>query len=209
MQPLEKLTATEISQLLHRGVTAVVVPFGSIERHGGHLPVGTDALLADAVGSAVAERLGAALAPTQRVGDADRHMGCAGTITLGAETLTAVAVAIGRSLVRQGFRLVVLLSTHGGNDPSLAVAVEQLNAALPEGSGVCAPRGAAGPSPGTHSGAWITSVMLALHPDLVDLRSADCPSAADLRAADARLGYENLERFVASVVREARQAADS
>jgi creatinine amidohydrolase len=207
MQRLERLTATKLRQLLDQGVTAVVVPFGSIEHHGSHLPIGTDALLADAIGSQVAERLGAALAPTQRIGDADGHMGLDGTLTLGTGTLTAVAVAVTRSLVRQGFELVLLVSTHGGNATALAGAVEQLKGSLPRGVVVCAPSGDVGPSPGAHSGAWITSVMLALHPDLVDLRSACQPSAAELQSASAERGCANLERFVAGVVREARAAA--
>ena len=63
MYELERLTAAAMAQLLERGVSVAVVPFGSIEHHGGHLPLGTDALLADAIGREVAGRLGAVLAP--------------------------------------------------------------------------------------------------------------------------------------------------
>jgi creatinine amidohydrolase len=71
----------------------VVVPFGSIEHHGSHLPVGTDALLADAIEREVAARLGAVLAPTVRVGDAHQHIDQVGTLSFGADTLTDVAAS--------------------------------------------------------------------------------------------------------------------
>jgi creatinine amidohydrolase/Fe(II)-dependent formamide hydrolase-like protein len=209
MYQFERLTATAISQLLGEGTAIVVVPFGSIEYHGGHLPVGTDALLADAIGREVAERLRAVLAPTQRVGAADRHMDRAGTLTLGAATLTDVAVGIARSLARQRFRLIVLLSTHGGNVPALRAAVEQVDGERPDGVVVCAPQGDVGAHPGAHSGEWITSVMLALHPDLVELERADRQLARDLRSASAIRGHDHLELFVASVVREVASTASS
>ena len=68
MYLLERLTAAAVRQLLGEGSRTVVLPFGSIEHQGGHLPLGTDAMLADAVGAEVAGRLGAILAPTQRIG---------------------------------------------------------------------------------------------------------------------------------------------
>jgi creatinine amidohydrolase/Fe(II)-dependent formamide hydrolase-like protein len=49
MHELEELSARALAQLLARGVTTVVVPFGSLEDHGAHLPIGADAVLADAV----------------------------------------------------------------------------------------------------------------------------------------------------------------
>jgi creatinine amidohydrolase len=202
MHELEKLTLDTMRQLLDGGTTTVVVPFGSVEHHSGHLPFGTDAFLAEAIGREVAERLAAVLAPTQRVGDADRHADGPGTLTLGARTMTDVAVAIARSLARGGFRLIVLLSTHGGNIPALRSAVEQLSAMLPEGTVARSPQGDVGADPGAHSGEWITSVMLALHPDLVHLERADRRLARELRSAGAGRGRDHLERFVESVVRD-------
>jgi creatinine amidohydrolase len=197
---LERLTATALSHLLEAGVSTVVVPFGSIEHHGGHLPTGTDALLADAIGREVAERLGAVLAPTQRIGAVDQHMDRAGTLTLGSRPLTDLAVAIGRSLAQQRFRQIILLSTHGGNLPALRTAAERLEEALPDRAVVSVPEGDVGPDPGAHSGEWITSVMLALHPGLVEVAGADPELAGELRAATAGRGRDHLERFIASIV---------
>jgi creatinine amidohydrolase len=202
MYELERLTAASLSHLLDQGIRIVVVPFGSIEHHARHLPVGTDALLADTIGREVAERLGAVLAPTQRIGDADQHAERPGTLTLGSRALTDVAVAVAGSLARQGFRKIVLLSTHGGNRPALRDAVGLLTGSLPRWVVVCAPEGDVGPDPGVHSGEWITSVMLALHPQLVEMEHIEPQLAGALNSASASRGREHLERFVASIIGE-------
>ena len=189
MFELETLTAPELERLIAGGVSVAVVPFGSIEHQGAHLPLGADAMLADAVGREVARRLGAVLAPTVRVGDAQQHRARTGTITLRTETLTEVAVEVAESLTRQGFTLVVLASTHGGNRAALDAAVARL------GVSACAPRGDVGPHPGAHSGEWLTSVMRALRPDLV---------AGD--ESHGERGARHFERYVAGIVAGARAA---
>jgi creatinine amidohydrolase/Fe(II)-dependent formamide hydrolase-like protein len=205
---LETLSARALRRLIDGGASIVVVPFGSIEHHGGHLAIGADSVLADAVGRAVAERLGAVLAPTFRVGCAQQHRQDTGTIMLRSGTLTEVAIEVAESLARQGFNLIVLVSTHGGNRAALDAAVDRLNAGL-GGAVVCAPEGDVGPQPGAHSGEWLTSVMLALRPDLVELNSASTELATEVGAADAERGISHIERFVASIVEGARAAGKS
>ena len=63
-----------------------------------------------------------------------------------------------------------------------------------------APRGDVGPNPSAHSGEWLTSVMLALRPDLVHIEQAPTELAAEVAQASATRGREHLERFVVSVV---------
>jgi creatinine amidohydrolase len=200
---LERLRAPELSRLIDRGVSVAVVPFGSIEHHGGHLAIGADSVLADAVGRDVARRLGAVLAPTVRVGCAEQHVDLTGTITLRAGTLTEVAIDQAESLARHGFGLIVFVSTHGGNRGALDAAVARLNAA-PDGALACAPQGDFGSRPGAHSGEWLTSVMLALRPDFVELDLASAELATELREADAERGARHIERFVSSVVQGVR-----
>jgi creatinine amidohydrolase/Fe(II)-dependent formamide hydrolase-like protein len=192
MHELEELTAPALAQLLATGVSTVIVPFGSLEDHGAHLPMGADAVLADAVSREVARALGAVRAPAVHVGHAPRT----GVLTLRADTLTDVAVQLVDGLTRQGFTRIALVSTHGGNRAALDAAVG--------GAGVCAPRGDVGPRPGTHSGEWLTSVMLALRPDLVRLEHAPAALADEVRAASAERGRRHLERFVASIVAAVR-----
>ena len=182
---LEAVAATALTGLIERGVTTAVVPFGSVEHHGGHLPLGADALVADALGREVAGRLDALLAPTVRAGDSSAHMNLPGTMSVSAETLTAVAFELSLSLAGTGFKFIALVSAHGGNRAALDAAVLNLSA---EGVLACAPPGDLGPAPGSYSGEWLTSVMLAVRPELVNL----CAASDELRSEVA--GYE-LEWF--------------
>lgn len=166
MARLEKLTSRGLRRLLDGGVTSAVVPFGSVEAHGGHLPLGCDALLADIVGAEVALRINAIVAPTVRVGHAAEHIAETGTVTITHETLTQVAVQVGQSLFSHGFRRVILVPTHGGNQLALRDAVDRLDGSL-DGGVACAPQGDVVPDPGKNSGSWLTSVMLAVAPDQV------------------------------------------
>ncbi len=193
MAELERLTGAALDEQIRAETTIAVIPFGSIEHHGAHLPLGADSLLADAVGSDVATRLGALLLPTVPVGDASQHAARPGTLTLQPDTVSDTAFQLGQSLARAGVRLIALVSTHGGNAAALQAAVQRLDAA---GIAACAPQGDLGPDPGSHSGPWLTSVMLALHPQLVRLESAE----VDLTGASAERGESHLKRFVASVV---------
>lgn len=199
------MTGPELRRLIQSGLKTVVIPFGSVEQHGGHLPLGTDAIVADSVGRAVADRLDAVLAPTIRVGYAERHMDGIGTLTIPAETLRAVAFQIAGSLVTHGFRVIVLISAHGANQPVLEEAARRLNAQWSEVV-ACAPAGDVGPDPGAHSGKWLTSVMLALRPDLVAVEAADAGLVDEVRAATPEDGADNFERFVSAMVQVARDA---
>lgn len=204
---LEELTGPELRRRIDYGVETAIIPFGSVEEHGGHLPLGADAILADLAGHAVADRLGAVLAPTVRVGAADQHMDGTGTLTIPAETLREVAVHIAQSLVTHEFRVIALISTHGGNLPALEDAAQQLNE-VHRDVVVCAPRGDVGSNPGAHSGKWLTSVMLALRPDLVKAENADESLIDEVRAVAAEDGADNFERYVSSMVQHVRDAIE-
>ncbi len=201
----ERLTSAALGELIERGVRTAVVPFGSIEHQGSHLPLGADALLADAVGREVASQLNALLLPTFRVGAAAAHREQPGTLTIEPETLRELAVAIGHSLARNGARVVALISTHGGNVAPIAAATEQLNGILVD-TIACAPRGDLGPEPGAHAGEWLTSAMLALAPQLVHLEAA---GNLDLSKASAERGRHHLDRFVHSLVDDVRAATST
>jgi creatinine amidohydrolase len=206
VQDLESLSASQLGALVASGTTTAVVPFGSIEHQGAHLPLGADALLADAVGREMASRLDALLAPTFKVGFVARHAALAGTLNLRAETVSDLACGVGRGLARDGMRAIAFVSTHGGNAEPLRAAVGRLGESLP-GCVVCAPQGDLGPSPGARSGEWLTSVMLALRPDLVHVERAAPELAGELARASAARGLEHFERFVESVVAQVRAVA--
>jgi creatinine amidohydrolase len=183
---LDRLTWAEVKAEIENGRDTVVVPFGSTEQHGRHMPLGTDAVLGDEFGWALADRLDAFLAPTVRFGCSEHHLSFAGTISLSDETFQGIVIDVVASLSCHGFRRIVLLPTHGGNFKPLADAFDELkpvenvkiiaftdlealvNTAFKSSN-------ASGVNPaqsGAHSGEWETSLMLALRPDQVKMDQA-------------------------------------
>ena len=123
---LSDLTSPEVGDAIARGIEAVVIPVGSTEQHGPHLPLSTDSLHTVAVLERVAKRLPALLAPLLPVGRADHHMAFPGTISVSHETLHAVVRDWCDSFFRHGFRHVLIYSGHGGNAGPLATIITDL-----------------------------------------------------------------------------------
>lgn len=208
MIKLEELSSWELRRAVERGLRTVVIPFGSIEYQGGHLPLGSDALVADFVGETVAGRLDAVLAPTIRIGYAEQHMSDVGTISVPADTLRETATHVAGSVIRHGFRVIALVSTHGANRPVLEETAREPNERHSDVV-ACAPNGEFGRDPGSHSGAWLTSVILAIRPDLVDLASVEPGLSDEVTTATAADGARRLERFASSIVQQVQDAAQS
>lgn len=127
MMRFEDLTSPEVAAL-DRNTTVLVLPLGSVEQHGNHLPLGTDTLLAHSVSLTAAERLAGTVAvlPPPWYGFSAHHMRFAGSITLRAETLMAVAEDIVGSLVGHGFRRILIVNGHGGNGGVIDVLASTL-----------------------------------------------------------------------------------
>lgn len=113
---LENLTSPDVGALDRDGV-ACLLPLGAVEQHGPHMPLGTDSMICHAICKEAAARLpGRVLVlPPPWYGLSPHHMRFAGSITLRAETLMALAGDIVDSLVNHGFRRIVLVNGHGGN----------------------------------------------------------------------------------------------
>jgi mycofactocin precursor peptide peptidase len=164
---LAELAGSTSSQL--SGVSsAVLVPLGSTEQHGPHLPLDTDTRIATAVARAAGARLGAAsgsadqpwlVAPAIAYGDSGEHQSFPGTISIGTEALTLLIVEYGRSAGCWAQR-TAFVNGHGGNVGALERAVRQLRA---EGRDVgwCGWSVAGGDA---HAGHTETSVLLHLSP---------------------------------------------
>jgi hypothetical protein len=102
-----------------------VLAAGSVEQHGAHLPLGTDAYAALTVAERVAERLDTVVAPLGPAGVAHYHLPWGGTLTLEPSTLIAVVVDVCSSLREAGVRRIVIVNWHEGNSPTLCLAAEQ------------------------------------------------------------------------------------
>lgn len=112
------LPSPDVAESLRRNPMAVL-PFGSIEQHGAHLPCGTDTLIAERLAEAVAGKLGALYAPFGPYGVAPIHAGRPGTISLSPETFERLLEEILLELIRMGARTLVLCNWHEMNTPSL------------------------------------------------------------------------------------------
>ena len=141
----------------------LVVPLGSVEQHGPHLPLITDTAVASAVAAGAAELLdGALLAPALAYGASGEHEDFPGTISLGTEALTGLLVEYGRSACRWAPR-VLLVNGHGGNLDALRSAGRLLRG---EGRNV-AWYSCGLPGGDAHAGRAETSLMLHVEPGSV------------------------------------------
>jgi mycofactocin precursor peptide peptidase len=155
------------------GPVTLLVPVGSCEQHGPHLPLDTDTRIAEAVAERAAARVGAMVAPAVEYGASGEHQAFAGTVSLGERALRTVLVEYGRSAACWARRLV-FVNGHGGNLAALRTAVALLRQ---EGRDArwwsCALPAGAGFTRDAHAGRTETSLMLALAPDRVRLDAAE------------------------------------
>jgi creatinine amidohydrolase len=179
---LERLPWPAVEAAGQRSGSTVLWALGSLEQHGPHLPLNTDALFADRVVEALITTLPAELPiwrlPLQAIGFAPEHRGFAGTFSLPAADLISLVGVMGAELARCGFRRLVLMNAHGGQIGLLEVAARELRASHPtlavlpcflwRGLGDLT---ALIPEPershGLHAGLAETSLMLHLAPELV------------------------------------------
>jgi creatinine amidohydrolase len=128
-----KLRADQLRERARRNAI-VIVPIGSLEQHGPHLPVEVDSLLGEALALRAARLLAehepVVVLPMLWTGLSEHHMSFGGTVTLDAPAFSALIEGICRSLVRHGFRRIVLLNAHGGNDNALRCITDHLSPKL-------------------------------------------------------------------------------
>lgn len=115
---LARMTSPEARDAMAASRT-VVLPIGSIEQHGPHLPNGTDTMAAELVAMEVAERLGAVYAPFCPYGVTPIHAGHPGTINLRRSTFEAVLEDVCTELVAAGAETLILVNWHEGNIASM------------------------------------------------------------------------------------------
>lgn len=194
-----------------RAFPVVYVPFGPIEWHGPHLPLGIDALKAHGILVRCAEGFGGVVHPPIYFHDG-----------FDLDHLVPLLAQLFRRLGRMGFRVIVGVSGH--NVPGQIAMIERALAPIVADGGVAGvglwevtlSRGAE--SDTDHAAKWETSDLLALHPELVDLAAlGNGPLNLDMRPpsgiggldprahASAEVGRRNVELAAAAIGRKARE----
>jgi creatinine amidohydrolase len=172
-------------EALRAQTRTVLLPVGSVEEHGPHLPLGTDAFHALELARRVGEKRPVLVAPPLFYGMCRSTREHPGTVTISGDTLRALLLDLGREFYRQGLRNLVFISGHAGGThmcalleagetllnelPEVKIAVvnvlELLREVLGERPDLVQTRG------DSHAGEVETALMLAAHPDLVQGRA--------------------------------------
>jgi creatinine amidohydrolase len=159
----------------------VVMVTGALEAHGKHLPLGTDTILPDSLGSQIAKRTNALVLPAIPFGESWSFDQYDGTISIQSDVLTGYYESVMRAIFKHGFHYVVVLNGHGGNDPILRQAARK---ATQEGERTVvivnwwrdlakSARELVEETPGGHAAEDETSEVMHVRPDLVDMTVAE------------------------------------
>ncbi|WP_121823075.1 creatininase family protein [Halostella salina] len=192
-----------------------LVPLGSTEQHGPHLPEGTDHLIAEAYAREVADRTGYLCTPTITVGVSPHHRQFHGTMWADAPAFRDYVESIARNLTYHGIDRIVFVNAHGGNvehlrevgrrlrDDGTAYAVEWMwDESIPDLVDEAFARN------GPHGGPKETAMIQHLHPELVhddrlaDARDGGIPSVedADTVKHGARTFYDAIDNTANGVL---------
>ena len=126
---LHNMTQPDAVAALGRG-TAIIVT-GSVEQHGGHLPLGTDHFAALTVALRVAARIEAPVLPVSPVGIAPYHLPWPGSLTLRPGTLIDLMLDVAAGLAAAGARHLLVVNWHEGNTPTVRLAADEIQQAYP------------------------------------------------------------------------------
>jgi creatinine amidohydrolase len=203
---LERLRSPEVAAAIAARPLAVL-PVGSVEQHGPHLPTGTDTFAAEAIAAGLATKLGGVLAPFVDYGVTPLHRGRPGTVSLRPATFEALLRDIGSELLAGGFEALVLVNWHEGNTPSLNRVATELQGEWPGSSLIVAQACyvaqriyADDGGELTHGGGIETLAVLATDPELVELDGVEATGRDERgRAVDAMRRSPEVYGFLTDV----------
>jgi creatinine amidohydrolase len=126
---MEEMTTTEVRDAISHGKTTVLIFNGSTEASGPHVALGKHLYRARYLGERIARELGNALvAPVMQFAPTADEMRFPGTINLSPETFSAVNEAVANSMVKAGFKYIILMGDHDGNQAPLQALAPDLDA---------------------------------------------------------------------------------
>ncbi len=200
---LENLSWPEVKRLKLAG-KIVVLPLGSFEQHGPHLPLTTDTDIVTAVAHGLEKKRPAKILclPTLWPGHSTHHLAFPGTLSVSQMPYIQLVIELCRSIVKFGAKKVFLLNGHGGNDVPVRAALRELKTEFPKVRFVFASYWSlaaqsiratreSGPGGLGHACEMETSIMLHLCPERVNLKLArrDGPRHTDsYRKSDMQYG---------------------
>lgn len=176
-------TYPEIKDLAEQDGSILIVPIGSLEQHGPHLPTITDTVLVDAIAHGGAEAaydngIPVLVTPPVWTGESAHHLPFGGTASVQSDTLRTILAEISDSTLENGFDTIFLLNGHGGNISTLGVAVTEIGRDHPDAEimgmtywdlarGFVEDIRESDTGGMGHAGEFETSLMLYLRPDLL------------------------------------------
>ena len=200
---MDLLTVATSTYVRDHGADVAVLPVGSFEQHGSHLPLITDTAVACIIAQAIGEAYSLFVLPPITISCSHEHASFAGTVSITAATLTAVIDDIRASLDAQSIERLILVSGHGGNYVLSNIA-QQANVAgprvlvFPTGSDWDKARRAAGFATSAHDdmhgGEGETSILLRYQPDYVGPDWEDADHQADDRPDLLLLGMSGYTK---------------
>lgn len=181
----EEFTWPEIREAVAQN-RVVVLPVGTVEQHGPHLPLVTDVVTASEMSRMAVEKIAneAVLMPPVYYSFNQHHMDFPGTIAVAGDTIINYVTDIGLSLAHHGFRKILLVNGHGSNVPFLDIAARNITN---RSEAICVMaswwslipkdlftklRESEFPGGMAHGCELETSVLLHLRPDLVQIEHA-------------------------------------
>ena len=157
-----------------------IIPTGSIEQHGPHLPLGTDFIIADYLAKEVSKKVESIVTPTIPIGFAAYHQDFEGTLSIPTEILASYYQSVADSLILYGITHILFINGHGGNGTALTTVCHNLRdrgitAAFIQWWQITGEMKVEW-EPTGHADISETSLMLAIPDNNVDLEKAALPS---------------------------------
>ncbi len=128
---LSNMSTKEVAAYLEQE-DSIIIPVGSCEQHGPHLPLGTDTMITAEIAKRIAAKLGIIVAPMIPIGLSDQHLAWPGSLSLRPETIQAILSDVVDSLFPHGFRKFIFLYFHTKNKIAVDAAAWRIKAALKE-----------------------------------------------------------------------------